>query len=51
MLEYLAFAPYGWFIWPSFAVFAVLVGGVTLQTLFAARRTRRALARLEQRNL
>jgi heme exporter protein CcmD len=50
MLEYLAFAPYGWFIWPSFAVFAVLIGGVTLQTLLAARRARRALARLEQRN-
>ncbi len=49
MLDYLAFAPYGWFIWPSFAVFAVLIGGVTLQTLLAARRTRRTLARLEQR--
>ncbi|BCW87372.1 hypothetical protein sos41_05010 [Alphaproteobacteria bacterium SO-S41] len=49
MLDYLAFAPYGWFIWPSFAVFALLVGGVTVQTLVAARRTKRQLARLDQK--
>ena len=49
MLDYLAFAPYGWFIWPSFAVFALLVGGVTVQTLVAARRARAALKNLEQK--
>ncbi|MBL9011069.1 MAG: heme exporter protein CcmD [Alphaproteobacteria bacterium] len=47
MLAYLAFEPYGWFIWPCFAVFALGVGGVLAETLIAARRSKRLLAQLE----
>ena len=47
MLEYLAFHPYGWFIWPCFAVFALGVGGVVAETLIAARGAKRMLERLE----
>ncbi len=50
MFDHLAFAPYGWFIWPSFAVFAILIGGITAATLISARRTRRRLAALEGRD-
>lgn len=46
MMEYLSFGKYGWFIWPAYAVFAVLIGGVVVQTLVSARRTRRTLESL-----
>jgi len=35
------FGKYTWFIWPSYAVFAVLIGGIIVTTLrasFAAQR-------------
>lgn len=46
MMAYLAFGKYGWFVWPSYAVFALLIGGVIVQTLLSARRARRTLERL-----
>jgi heme exporter protein CcmD len=47
MLEYLAFGKYGWFIWPSIAVFAAVVIGLIVETLLSARRVRRELQRLQ----
>lgn len=47
MLEYLAFGKYGWFIWPSIAVFVVITGGLVVQSLLASWRVRRELARFQ----
>lgn len=36
------FGKYAWFIWPSYVVFALLIGGLvaaTLRSSFAARKT------------
>lgn len=49
MIDYLAFGKYGWFIWSSLGLFAVVIGGLTVQTLMSAARARRDLARLEAR--
>lgn len=47
MLEYLAFGRYGWFIWPSIALFAIVIGGLIVETLLSASRVRRTLKRLQ----
>jgi heme exporter protein CcmD len=47
MLEYLAFGKYGWFIWPSIAVFAIVIGGLVVETLLSSRRVKRDLERLQ----
>lgn len=49
MIEYLAFGKYGWFVWSSIGLFAVVIGGLTVQTLMSAASAKRALARLEAR--
>lgn len=46
-MAYLAFEPYGAFIWAAFGVFALLIGGLVVQTLAASRATRRRLKRAE----
>jgi heme exporter protein CcmD len=40
------FGKYAWFIWMSYAVFALLIGGIVLATLVSAARTRRQLESL-----
>ncbi len=40
------FGKYAWFIWPSFGVFALLIGGIIVTTLRDAARTRRRLEAL-----
>ena len=45
MFEDLAFGKYGWFIWPSIAVFVLVTGGLVIQTLLASWRVRSDLAR------
>jgi len=48
MLEHLAFGKYGWFIWPSIAIFVIVVGGLVVESLLSARRVRRQLERLQR---
>lgn len=40
------FGKYAWFIWASYGVFALCVGGIVAQSLIAAARTRRRLESL-----
>ncbi len=40
------FGKYAWFIWTSYGVFALFVGGIVVQSLIVAARTRRQLERL-----
>ena len=40
------FGKYTWFIWPSYGVFALLIGGIVVSTLLSAGRTRRRLEAL-----
>jgi heme exporter protein CcmD len=47
MLEYLAFGKYGWFIWPSIALFVIVIGGLVVETLLSASRVRQTLKRLQ----
>lgn len=48
MWDHLAFEPYGWFIWSAYAVFAIVIGGLAVQTWASSRATRRRLRRLEE---
>lgn len=40
------FGKYTWFIWASYGVFALFVGGIIVGTLRSAARTRRQLEAL-----
>lgn len=40
------FGKYAWFIWPSYGVFTLLIGGIVVTTLRNASRTRRRLESL-----
>jgi heme exporter protein D len=39
---------YALFVWPAWALSAVVVGGLTIQTFAAARKAARELARREE---
>lgn len=41
------FGPHAAFIWGALGVFAVVIGGLVVQTLLSAAATRRALKRLD----
>jgi heme exporter protein D len=43
------FSPYGAFIWPAYAVSAVMLGGLTLWTVARWRAVKAKLAALEQK--
>lgn len=40
------FGKYTWFVWTSYGVFALFVGGIIVATLLTAARTRRQLESL-----
>jgi heme exporter protein CcmD len=48
MLEHLAFGKYGWFVWPSIAIFVIVVGALIVESLLSARRVKRELERLQR---
>jgi heme exporter protein D len=46
--DYLAMGGYAAFVWPAFAVTAVIMAGLAIQSLSAYRRRQRELTRLER---
>jgi heme exporter protein D len=47
-LDFLAMGGYAIFVWPAYGVAALVLGGLSLQTLRGYRRNRRLLDRLQQ---
>jgi heme exporter protein D len=48
MHDFLAMGGYAAYVWPSFGVAIVVLGGLALQSWAARRRLRRALGALDQ---
>ena len=46
--DFLAMGGYASFVWPAYAVAAIVLAGVSLHSLAAYRRCQRELARLQQ---
>jgi heme exporter protein D len=48
VMQYLAMGGYAAFVWPAYAVAAIVLGGLAVQSLRAYRRNMRQLATLQQ---
>jgi heme exporter protein D len=49
MADFLAMGGYAWFVWPSYALAAAILGGMLATSLRRLRRAERRLAEIEAR--